>query len=156
MNFALLSMSREVSYSAMGCTFLDDFVHGHRNNNISGNGLVALRFWMFFQNFGSQIHRELYLSFFSPCSVWHTTQKLSQLLSILTACKCDYYIAHTCYLHRWVWIWITGASHAWTAIISHNFDRMAIILSSPFLTSVQNFIKLDWIFFVLFECKQKK
>ncbi len=36
--------------------------------------------------------------FFSPCSVWHTTQRLSQLFSILTGCKCDYYIAHTCYL----------------------------------------------------------
>ncbi len=29
--------------------------------------------------------------------MWRTTQKLSQLFSILTGCKCDYYIAHTCY-----------------------------------------------------------
>ncbi len=60
---------------------------------------------------------------FSPCSVWHTTQRLSQLFSILTACKCDYYIAHTCYLPH-VYIQITGASHAWKAIISYNFDKV--------------------------------
>ena len=47
MNFSLPSTSREVSYSAMGCKLLDDVAHsGHRNINISGDGLVALRLSM--------------------------------------------------------------------------------------------------------------
>ncbi len=48
-NFAFPSTSREVNYSAMGCTSIDDIVHsGHRNIKISGDGLVALRLSMFF------------------------------------------------------------------------------------------------------------
>ncbi len=60
---------------------------------------MALILSMFSHIFFSQIHRQLFtLFFFSPCSAWHTTQRLSQLFSILTGCKCDYYIAHSSYL----------------------------------------------------------
>ncbi len=62
-NFAFPSTSREVSYSAMGCTPLDDIAHsGYRNINISGDGLVALRLSRFFHNpiFFFQIHKQLF------------------------------------------------------------------------------------------------
>ena len=102
-NFSLPSTSREVSYSGMGCKLLDDVVYSrHRNIKISEDGLVALRLSMLFHNFGSQILRQffnlLFFSFF-PCSVWYTqTQRLSLLFSILTGCKCDFYITNTCFL----------------------------------------------------------
>ncbi len=54
---------------------------------------------MFFHNFLLSNPRQLVTLFsFPPCSVWHTTQRWSQLVSILTGCKCDYYITHTYYL----------------------------------------------------------
>ena len=83
----------------MGCKLPDDVAHsGHRNIKISGDGLVALRLSMLFHNFGSQLLRQFFalLSFLHR----HTTQRLSQLFSILTGCKCDFYITSTCYLHR--------------------------------------------------------
>ena len=72
----------------------------HRNIKISENGLEIAS--MLFHNIGSQILRQ----FFALLSVLHaqygtqrhTTQRLSQLFSILTGCKCDFYITSTCYL----------------------------------------------------------
>ena len=68
----------------------------------SGDGLVALRLSMLFHNFGSQILRQFFalLSFLHAQygTHRHTTQRLSQLFSILTGCKCDFYITSTCYL----------------------------------------------------------
>ncbi len=78
----------------------------------------------------------------------HVFPQLFTLFSILTACKCDYYIAHTCYLPH-VYIQITGASHAWKAIISYNFDKVAIILSSPFFEFCVKFYQV-WLFFSFF------
>ena len=96
-NFSLLSTSREVSYSDMGCKLLDDVAHsGHRNIKITGDGLVALRLSMLFHYFGSQILRQFFL--FSMLSMVHTTQRLCQLFSIIPGCKCDFYITRTCYL----------------------------------------------------------
>lgn len=95
-------MSREVIYSAMGCKPLDDIAHsGHRNIKISGDGLVALRLSMFFQFFSLKSSKKNslhFFPFFTSSSVRDTTQRFSQLFSILIGCKCDYYIAHTCYL----------------------------------------------------------
>ncbi len=131
-NFAFPSTSREVNYSAMGCTSIDDIVHsGHRNIKISGDGLVALRLSMFFS---LKIHRQLTLStsFFSPCSVWCRTQRLSQLFSILTGCKCDYYIAHICYSPQ---VCLSTNYRSITCLKSsyfYNFDKAPIILSNPF------------------------
>ena len=102
-NVSLPSTSREVSYSAMGCKLHDDVAHsGHRNIKISGDGLVALRLSMLFHNFGSQILSQFFalLSFLQAQygTHRHTTQRLSKLFSILTGCKCDFYITSTCYL----------------------------------------------------------
>ena len=101
--FSLPSTSREVSYSAMGSKLLDGVAHiGHRNIKISGDGLVALRLSMLVHNFGSQIIRQFFalLSFLHAQygTHRHTTQRLSQLFSILTGCKCDFYITSTCFL----------------------------------------------------------
>ena len=86
-------------YSAMGFKLFDDVEHsGHRHIKISGELLVALRF----HNFGSQILRQFFalLSFLHAQygTHRHTTQRLSQLFSILTGCKCDFYITSSCYL----------------------------------------------------------
>ena len=91
------STSREVSYSAIGCKLLDDVAHsGHRNIKISGDGHLALRLSMLFHNFGSQIVRHPYalLSFLHAQygTDRHATQRLSQLFSILTGCKCGFYV----------------------------------------------------------------
>ena len=104
-NFSLPSTSREVIYSAMGCKLLDDVAHsGHRNIKISGDELVVLRLSMLFHNFGSQIFRQLFalLSFFHAQYDIHrqTTQRLSQLFSILTASVISILPPVTC--HRWV------------------------------------------------------
>ena len=102
-NFSFSSTSREVGYSAMGCKPLDDIERsGHRNIKISGDGLVALRLCMLFHNFGSQILRLLFALLSILLAQYgthrHTTQRLSQLFSILTGCNCDLYITNTCYL----------------------------------------------------------
>lgn len=50
----LLSMSREVSYSATSCNILDGVMYSaHRNITISADGLVALKLSMLFHNFFS-------------------------------------------------------------------------------------------------------
>ena len=100
-NFSLPSTSREVSDNAMGCKLLDDTEHsGHRNIKISDDGLVALRLSMLFYNFGSQTPRQFFalLSFVhAQCGIHRpTTQRLSQLCSILTGCKCDLYVTSIC------------------------------------------------------------
>ena len=97
-NFSLPSTSREVSFSAMGCKLLNNIVHsGHRNIKISGDGLVALRWSMLFYFWFSNPQTILCSSFFSPCYGTHRhTTMLSQLFSILTGCKCDFYISSTC------------------------------------------------------------
>ena len=102
-NFCLPSTSRKVSYSAMGYKLLDDVAHSrHRNIKISGDGRVALRLSTLFHNFGSQILRQFFalLSFLhaQDGTHRHTTQRLSQLFSILTGYKCDFYITSTYYL----------------------------------------------------------
>ncbi len=112
----------------MGCKSLDDIAHsGHRNIKISGDGLVALRLSMFFSLKSTDNSLFPLLSFLhAQCDAQH-----KGVFSILTGCKCDYYIAHICYSPQ---VQITGASHAWKAVISYNFDKAPIILSSPFLS----------------------
>ncbi len=126
----------------MGCKPLAH--SGHRNIKISGDGLVALRLFVFFHNLFSQIQTTLYTSFFSPCSVWHTKQRLSQLFSILTGCKCDNYIAHTSYLPQ--------------VCLNTNYKSITCLKSNYFLQfwqgakNVEFCVKLDqvWLFFCLF------
>lgn len=96
--YSLLSTSREISYSAMGCKLLDNVAH--RNIKISGDGLVTLRFSKLFHNFCSQILRQ----FFAALSLLHapygtqrhTTEWLSQFFTILTGYWCDFYIVRPC------------------------------------------------------------
>ncbi len=87
----------------------------------------------------------LYTSFFSPCSVWHTTQRLSQLFSILTGCMCDYYIAHTCYLPQ---VCLNTDYRSITCLKSnYSFNyyiKVPVILSRPFFGFVWKFIKFDF------------
>ena len=98
-NFSLPSTSREVSYSAIGCKRLDDVAHsGHRNIKISGDGLVALRLSMLFHNFGSQILRQYFALLSFLHAQYGTHRHTTQHFSILTGCKCDFYITSTCYL----------------------------------------------------------
>ena len=98
--FFLPYTSREVSDNAMGWKLLDDIAYsGHRNIKIYGDGLVALRLSVLFHNFASQILRQLFdlRSFLhAQCGIQrHRTQRLSQLFSLLTGCKCDLYMAST-------------------------------------------------------------
>ncbi len=104
----------------MGCKPLDDIAHsGHRNIKISGDGLVALRLSMFFpKKIISNPQTTLYTSFFSPCSVWHTTQRLSQLFSILTGycyllqvCLNTNYRSTTCLKSNYFLQFWQGANH---------------------------------------------
>ncbi len=82
--------------------------------------------------------------------MWHTTQRLSTFL-----------------LFNWLQVWLlycphlllaTGVSksHAWKAIISYNFDKVPIILSSPILSYMWNFIKFDFSSLFLCFCSANK
>src|SRR4029434_8166506 len=61
---------------------------------------MDLRLSMLFYNFGSQTPRQFFalLSFVhAQCGIHRpTTQRLSQLCSILTGCKCDLYVTSIC------------------------------------------------------------
>ena len=56
-------------------------------------------------------------------------QRLSQLLSFLSDYRCDFYIAHTCYLPQ---VSLNEHQMPETKLITHNFERVPIILSGPF------------------------
>ncbi len=119
---------------------------------ISGNGLVALRLSMSFHNFFlSNPQTTLYTSFFSPCSVWHTTQRLSQLFSILTGCKCDYYIAHTCYLPQVC----LNTNYTSITFLKSNYFLQFWIIVNTFVQSIFEFcVKFDQV--LTFLCKDNK
>ena len=113
---------------------LYDVAHsGHRNIKISGSRLVTLRLSMLFQNFGSQILRQFFalLSFLHAQygTHRHTIQRLCQLFSILTGCKCDFYITSTCYLPQ---VSLNTNERSITCL-KYNFEKVPIILFSQFL-----------------------
>ena len=116
---------------------------------------------MLFHNFGSQILRQFFapVSFLhAQCAIHrHTTQRLSQLLSILTGCKCDFYITSTCYLPQ---VSLNTNERSITFLKYNYFLQFwkganHFVWSSVWTDSRFGFCSLLFFYF-FFQCKQNK
>lgn len=91
--------------------------------------------------------------FFSALSRLHSsfgtqrqTERLSEIFTILTGSGVISILSARVTGYRWLWLQIIGASQTWNAIISYNFEKVPIILSSPFWSFAWNVSDLAFCF----------